>query len=372
MCTRVVFNSSVQPISLSVRRKKKKKRSSDAFELDSSNAGPSDNTAKDAHPSQNLRVAFTEPSSDRPTTPKLIKKIVQKDFVHDASSEAAQPTKKTIPPRGRVSDVITLDSTEIISGKEKKKKKTTVAQISEPATTTRTSDATATTQDTTTDEVVKPAKKSTKRKRAESPSMATEQTNTKSKKLPATSNLDAPSNNGDTEDPRPPKKVKKKPSNLLDEAPAGAPVPKQSKPAPPSSTAQPSQPVELPKEQKSRKKEKAAVGSVEKSVDPRPSKEPSPDKSDGKANPKKIKKATRQSEEQPLEPPDKNLSSTKAVQGTTNRNFPPFRSPSLNKHIQNVRPKNLGYQSQQVRAFHRNVWGFSYSASPHHRTQGKI
>jgi hypothetical protein len=233
--------------------------------------------------------------------------------------------------------VITLEGTEIILEKEKKKKRdrlATAAQVPEPASTTRTSDATATTQDTDTqrttiDEVVKPAKKSTKRKRAESPSRATEQTNTKSQKLPATSNLDAPSNNGDTEDSRPRKKSKKKTSNLLDETPAGAPVPEQSKPAPPSSTAQPSQPVELPKEQKSRKKEKAAVGSVEKSVDSRPFKEPSHDKSDGIANPKKSKKATRQSEAQPLEPPDKNLSSTKAVQGTTNRNFPSFRSPSL-------------------------------------------
>jgi hypothetical protein len=320
---------------VSARRKKRKKRNSDAFPVDSSNAGPSHNTAKDAHPSTNLRVAFTEPSSDLPTAPHtLTKKNAQKELVHDASSKADQPTKKTIPPSARVSDVITLEGTEIISEKERRKKikkdrLATAPQIPEPASTTRTSDATETTQDTntqrtTTDEVGKTAKKSTKRKRAESPSRATEKTNAQSQKLPATSNLDAPSNDGDTEDSRARKKSKKKISNHLDETLAGASVPEQSKPAHPSSATKPSQPVESPAERKSRKKEKAAVDSVEKSVA-----EPSHDKSDGTTNAKKSMKARRKSEVQPLEPPDKNLSSTRAVQGTVNRNFPPFRSPSL-------------------------------------------
>lgn len=320
---------------MSARRKKRKKRNSDAFAVDSSNAGPSHNTAKDAHPSTNLRVAFTEPSSDLPTAPhKLTKENAQKELVQDAFPKADQPTRKTISSSGRGSDVITLEGPEIISEKERKKKikkdrLATASQIPEPASTTRTSDATKTTQDTntqrtTTGEVVKPAKQSTKRKRAESPSRTTEQTNRESQKLPATSNLDAPSNDGGTEDSRARKKSKKKMSNLLDETLAGAPVPEQSKPAPPSSATQPSQPVESPAERKSRKKEKAAVDSVKKSVA-----EPSHDKSDGITNAKKSMKARRKSEVQPLEPPDEGLSSTKAVQGTANCNFPPFRSPSL-------------------------------------------
>jgi len=316
---------------VSARRKKKKNRNSDAFPVDSSNAGPSHNTAKDAHPFTNLRVAFTEPSSDPPTAPyKPTKKNAQKEFVHDASSEADQPTKKTIPPSGKVSDVITPEGTEIISEKERRKKikkdrLATAPPIPEPASTTRTSDATETTRDTntqrtTTDEVVKPAKKSTKRKRAESPSRAIEQTSTESQKIPATSNLDVPSNDGDTEDSRARKKSKKKISNHLNETPAGTSVPEQSKPAPPGPTTQSSQPVESPAERKSHKKEKAAVDSVEKSVA-----EPSHDKSNGTTNAKKSMKARRKSEVQPLEPPDEGLSSTRAVQGTVNPNFSPFR-----------------------------------------------
>lgn len=292
--------------------------------------------AKEAHPSQNLRVAFTEPSSDRSTTPyKPAKKNPQKEFIPDASSEPDRPTQKTIPPSSRVSDVTTLKGSEIISEKERGKKinkdrSVTAAQIPEPASTTRTSDATETTQDadtqrTTIDEVVKSAKKLTKRKRAESPSRATEQTNTQPQKVPATSNINVPFNNGDSEDSRARKKSKKKTSNLLDETPAGAPVAEQSRPAPPNPTTQSSsQPVESPTEPKSRKKEKTVVGSVEKSVDPQPSKEPSQDKSDEITNPKKPKKARRKSEAQPLDPPDENLSSTKAVQGTANCKFPLF------------------------------------------------
>lgn len=263
----------------------------------------------------------------------------------------------------------TFEDSEIISEtrrrkKTKKDRLATAAQVPEPASTTRTSDATETTQDTdtqrtTTDEAVKPAKKSTKRKRAESPSRATEQTNTQSQKLPATSNLQGPSNDGDSEDSRARKKSKKKTSNLLNETPVDAPVPEQSTLAPPGPTTQSSsQPVESPSERKSRKKEKAVVGSVEKSVDPRPSEELSHDKFDGITNPKQSKKARRKSEAQPPGPPDENPSSTKAVQGTANRNFPHVSLSLTYRHFQNVKPKNLGYRSQEVRAFHRNFCGF--------------
>jgi len=362
---------------VSARRRKKKKRNSDAFAVDSSNAGPSHNTAKDAHLSTNLRVAFTEPSSDLPTTPyKPTKKNAQKEFVHDASSEADQPTKKAIPPGGRVSDVITLEGTEIISEKEgrkkiKKDRLATAPQIPEPASTTRTSDATKATQDTntqrtTTDEVVKPAKKLTKRKRAESPSRSTEQTNTESQKLPSTSNLDAPSNNDDTEDSRARKKSKKK-TNLLDETPVGAAVPEQSKLAPPNPATQSSQPVESPAERKSRKKEKASVDSVEKSVA-----EPSHDKSDGTTSSKKSMKARRKSEVQPLEPPDEGLSSTRAVQGTVNPNFSPFQFSVPHLQIFSERQAEEPGLPEPTSTCFPSQYSFSCSVSPHHRTQRKV
>ncbi|KIM40230.1 hypothetical protein M413DRAFT_446399 [Hebeloma cylindrosporum] len=312
-------DSQTEPISLSARRKKKKKRNSDALGADLSEAGPSDNTAKGALPSNNRKVAFAEASSDPSTTPyQHAKKNTQKEFrsdVHDASPDAVQPTKKAIPPSGRVSGGITLEGSEILSEKQKKKKprkdKPAASASQNPELAPKPSDATETTQATDTqrtavDEVAKPAKKSKKRKRAESPSR---ETSTESQKLPvlATSNPEAPSNNGDPEDSRARKKSKKKASNPLDETPPV--LPEQSKPAPPNPTTQSSsQPVES---SKSRKKEKAALNSVDKSVDPRPSEEPSNDKSDETKRPKK---ARRKSEAQPLEPPNENLSSTKTVQ----------------------------------------------------------
>lgn len=226
----------------------------------------------------------------------------------------------------------TIEGSEVILEKERRKKTKrdrlptedlTTSQIPKLAPLTRTTDATETTQDadaqrTTAEEPVKPAKKSTKRKRSESPSRATEQTNKEPPKLPVSTS------NGGSQDSRAPKKPKKKSSNLLDETPAGLPVPEHPTTASPSPTTQPSS--QPPTKQKSRKKEKAAVDSAEKSVDPRPSEESSHHKSDGTTGPKKSKKAMRKSEAQP---PDQNLpSTTKAVspshQGTTNRNSTPF------------------------------------------------
>jgi len=304
-------------------------------------------------PFQKHRVAFSEPSSDLPTTPyEHPKKKIQKELlgdVHDMSPEAEQPAEKTVPPSGRTSAVTPLGDSGIISEKEKMKMKknkkdtpisevSTTSQIPALASATQLTVTTQTNRDTdtqrTTDDAVQPTKKSKKRKRADSPARLTEQTKPQSQKLPAlaTFDLEAPSDDHDLEDLRARKKSKKKISNLLNKTPADELVPEKTKSTPTNPTTQlSSQLIESrtdsattqsksESKKKSHKKEKPAVDSFEKPSDHRSSEELANDKSEDTTISKKSKKARRKSEGQPLDPPSENLASTpQPRQGILNR-----------------------------------------------------